>query len=209
MPVITEIREQVRKPDRRSVYVDGEYAFSMTADEVVAHGLAVGDEISDERTAALIEELEVRRARDAMLRLLGYRARSESELRGRLREKQFSDAVAVRVIEDLRRMELVDDRRFAESWVQSRLAAGKAGRARLAWELRSRGVDRRVVEQSLADVSEEAQFPRALELAQRRHERLRSEEPEAQRRKIASFLGRRGFSYDTIDRVLDEILPPG
>lgn len=161
---------------------------------------------SEEQTSAGDDD-EVRRAKDMALRWLSYQARSESEVRQRLRTKHFSEAVADRAVEDLRRIGLINDQQFAESWVQSRLSSGKAGRARLAWELRSHGIERQIVEQTLAHVSEEAEFPLALKLAQHRYERLRDKEPEVQRRRIASLLQRRGFSYETIVRALEEILP--
>lgn len=208
MPVITEIKEQVRHANRRSVFLDGRYAFSLTVDELVEHRLTVGQNLSAEQVEALSEALELRRAKEALYRLLGYRARSESELRGRLRRKQFAEPVIDRALADLRQQGLVDDRQFAEAWVSNRLSTGRAGRTRLAWELRARGIERQVAEESLAQISEAEEFPFALEVAERRYERLRGEEPEALRRKLASFLMRRGFSYDTIDRVLTKILPP-
>lgn len=208
MPVITEVREHARHPERCSVYVDGAYAFGMGADEALARGLVPGKQLTEEQLAELAGDQEVQRAKEYLFRLLGYRARSESELRTRLRQKQFAPEVADQAVEDLRRLGMIDDQQFADAWVRDRMAAGKAGRARLAWELRARGVDRQVVEKSLAEVGEDADLALATELAQRRYERLRDEEPEAQRRKIASFLQRRGFSYDTIHKALDHTLPP-
>ena len=208
MAVVTEIREQVHNADRRSVFLDGEYAFSMAVDEILEHGIAVGQEITAEQMSLLSESLELRRARDAMLRLLSSRPRSEGELRTRLRQKKFEEAVIDAAVADLRRLGYVDDRQFAGAWVQGRLAGRGAGRTRLAQELRARGVDRQIVDESLAGISEETEAYRALDKAQRRQQRLRDEEPEAQRRKLASFLQRRGFSYETIDQVLRSVLPP-
>ena len=125
-----------------------------------------------------------------------------------MRRKQFAEPVIDRALADLWQQGLVDDRQFAEAWVSNRLSTGRAGRTRLAWELRARGIERQVAEESLAQISEAEEFPFDLEVAERRYERLRGEEPEALRRKLASFLMRRGFSYDTIDRVLTKILPP-
>ncbi|NLC56623.1 MAG: regulatory protein RecX [Armatimonadetes bacterium] len=208
MPVVTAITEQARDPNRRSVFIDGEYAFSMSLDQLLEHGVAVGDVLTEEQVAFLAEEGEVRRAKEYVLRLLGHRAYSESEVRRRLRRKQFSEQTVERAVEAVRRLGLIDDRQFAEAWVHSRAAAGQAGRRRVEWELRSRGVDRQVIEQTLAGYPEQAEFASALEVAQRRYERLRDEEPEAVRRKLALFLQRRGFAYDDISKVLETILPP-
>ena len=208
MPTVTDIREQVRDPRRRSIFLDGSYAFSMSIEALLAHPIAVGDHLTEQECHALGEEAELRRAKECLFRALSCRARTDNELRARLRRKQFAEAVIEQAVADLRRLGFVDDRQFAESWVRSRLASGKAGRKRLQQELRARGVDRQVVEESLAGVTEESEFALALNVAQRRQERLRDEEPEAQRRRLASFLQRRGFAYEMIDRVLSTILPP-
>lgn len=208
VPVITDIKEQVRNKQRRSVFIDGEYAFGVSLEEVVAYRLAVGQEVSPERLDAIIVATDLRRAKECLFRLLSMRAYSESELRSKLRAKQFADDLIERALSDLRETGLVNDRQFAETFVRSRMSAGQSGRRRLEWELRSHGVDRQVVAESLAEVGEESEYPLALEVAARRLERLRGEEPEAQRRKIALFLQRRGFAYENISKVLDTILPP-
>lgn len=193
---------------RRSVFLDEEYAFSVTLEELLEYRIAVGMCLSEEQIAAMVEAVEVRRAKMYLVQLLGYRARSESELRSRLQQKQFSESSIDKAVESLRRMGLINDQEFAQAWVRNRLTTGKAGRLRLAQELRARGVDRQVAEGALAEMSEEKELSFALEVGQRRYERLRDEEPEAQRRKLASFLQRRGFSYETVSRVLNRILSP-
>lgn len=208
MPVVTDIREQANHPERRSVYVDGRFAFSATADQLAEQRIGIGDYVTEERVADLVAATEARQARDYILCLLGRRAYSESEVRQRLRRKHFSDAAMESAVQDLRRLGLLDDRQFAQAWVRGRAAAGGTGRRRLEWELRSRGVDRQVIAESLAGIGGEKEFSLALEAAQRRYARLRNEEPEVLRRKLASFLLRRGFEYENINKVLDTILPP-
>lgn len=101
MPVITDIKEQVRNKRRRSIFIDGEYAFGVSLDEVVAYRLAVGQELSPERLEAVIVATDLRRAR-SLFRLLSLRAYSEAELRSRLRAKQFSEEIIERALADLR-----------------------------------------------------------------------------------------------------------
>ncbi|MDH7568292.1 MAG: regulatory protein RecX, partial [Armatimonadota bacterium] len=199
---------QPGRPGRCAVFLDGEYAFSMSAEELLEHRLRVGDVLPEERVHQLAEALERRRARERAARMLARRWCSEEEVRQRLRQQGFPPDVIELALEDLRQAGLLDDRRFAQTWVHDRLTAGRAGRERLAWELRARGVDRQVAEECLAEVTEADEFRLGMELAQRRYQRLRDEEPEAQRRKLASLLQRRGYSYDTIDKILRNILSP-
>src|SRR3978361_1297659 len=80
-------------------------------------------------------------ARALCLRLLTGRSRTRAELCGQLAKRGYPDAVSAAVLDRLAAVGLVDDRDFAEQWVQSRRArAGKSRRA-LAAELRTKGVD--------------------------------------------------------------------
>lgn len=141
------------------------------------------------------------RAKEAALRLLSYRARSEEELRQRLAQKGYAAGTVRRVIAELRRVDLVNDRQFAESWVESRLAGRRAGRRGLLWELIRKGLDRdlagEIVDRRLPP---EAETVAAKALAD---EFLAREgaEPKSLAR-LHRLLVRRGFSPATVAEVL-------
>lgn len=71
---------------------------------------------------ALTEE---ERAREAALMLLDHQDRTEAEMRDRLRKKGFSAEIADEVTESLADAGLIDDRRYAELFTESRLEAGR------------------------------------------------------------------------------------
>jgi hypothetical protein len=56
------------------------------------------------------------------LRLLGYRARSEWEVRDRLRRREYEEAVIDQVVERLCAVGLIDDAVFVEDYVRSHTA---------------------------------------------------------------------------------------
>jgi regulatory protein len=91
---------------------------------------------------------------------------------------------------------LVDDRDFAEQWVQSRhVNAGKGKRALVA-ELRTKGVDDEVITAALADVDSDAERMRAelLVADKLRRERLTDDADEVKlTRRLVAMLARRGY----------------
>lgn len=149
-------------------------------------------------------ELGEHAAREKCLRLLGLRLRSEAELRGRLSDSGFPDEVIGSVVGDLARSGLVDDEEFARAWVVSRQASGGAGRHKLRWELRQKGISedliRRVVDEGIDDQTETRQ---ALTLARKR---LKGDlrEPKTLARIRRLLLGR-GFGFETVDSVLQQL----
>jgi regulatory protein len=156
---ITAIEPQKKRSNRRSIYVDGQFAAGVDEEVVVRLKLGVGQDVDPARLALVLRAEEIRRARESALTLLDYRARTTAELERRLTGKGYPEEVVAEVIADLTRAGLVDDERFAAQWVAGRLASRPSGRARLAWELRSKGLTRRVSLQPAPKPSQ-TQFPR-------------------------------------------------
>ncbi len=142
------------------------------------------------------------RAMDAAARLLGFRARSEHELRTRLQQKGFTPEAVDYTLSTLARLGLLDDREFARDWVAMRPGRGPA---RLRQELRQKGIHRDVAENVVDGISAEEEFASALHVA-RRAVRARTAAPDpAELLRVRHLLQRRGFSYEVIGRVLTHL----
>ncbi len=206
MGKITAIEAQKRRSDRVSIFVDGQFAAGAHSEVVAALGLTVGQTFDSDRLAELINKETMRKARESALRLLGYRDRSESEIRKRLAGNDFPEEIVDEVVGHLTRAGLVDDGKFSRDWVKSRTVSRPMGRARLAWELRSKGVDAHKIEDALESLDENAEYEMALSLVRKKADKTNTSDP-AFRTKMASFLRRRGFSWNAIAKVLDELCP--
>ena len=129
---------------------------------------------------------------DRALRLLSVRPRSRRELEGRLLRAGFEPDDVADELERLQGVGLVDDTRFAaqfaEQAVTRRLQGSRAVRAALA----AKGVDRRTIEQVLADVGQD-DGERLGHVAAQRAARLASLPRETAYRRLVSFLVRRGY----------------
>jgi regulatory protein len=203
MDRITDIVVQKRRGSRRSIYVNGEF-FAGVGEEIVAElGLRVGQEIDAEKLAEVIRAEEIRSARESALVMLDYRPRTEREIAAGLKRKGYSEEVIATVIERLSDVGLIDDEKFAEQWVDSRLRSRLAGRARIAWELRGKGVNQETIEKALSEVDGEDEVRMARELVAKKMASLSSPDEKAVRR-LTSFLRRRGFDWDVISKVLNE-----
>ena len=84
-------------------------------------------------------------ARSFALRLLSYRGRSEAELARRLREKGYTQDLAVTLIIELTRDGYLNDKRFATELAASRVRNKHWGTIKIASELRAKGIDRETI----------------------------------------------------------------
>jgi regulatory protein len=201
---ITEIRDQVRDPERVSVFVDGTFRLGLPRIAVAERNLKVGQILTDDDLDELESIDEVSRATNQAVRLLAFRPRSRSELQTRLRRKGFNSEAISAAIERMAELGYVDDADFASYWVENRQQHRPRGRRLLEQELRSKGVPQDVVHQAI-DEAEIDEFSQARELATKRAERLRGLDRETWRRRMAGFLQRRGYGWDVVRQVLDEL----
>src|SRR5690606_16109539 len=135
---ITALEPQAHHPDRVNVFVDGAFRCGLALEIAYGGGLRVGDEITEERLAELERKDLLWKAREAAFNLLSYRARSEAELRQRLRRKEFPDDVVEACVADLVEKGYVDDASFAASFVRDRVRGKPRGSRRLVQELRAK-----------------------------------------------------------------------
>lgn len=202
---ITKIEPQKRHSHRRSVFLDGEFAFGL--DEEVVHrvGLQEGEELTPER----IDEIllgEEKRAKDYAFRLLSLRARSCAEIRDRLKGRGYDTRVAEEVIADLQRVGLLNDGEFAREWVRDRLHNRPKGKWVLQQELQRKGIAPELIEQVIEKAFREVdEVELATELLRQRIERYRSLDRIKARRRMTDFLARRGFSWEVIKAAVENV----
>ena len=208
MSTVTQISEHPRKPGRYIVDVDGREFATVTADALAATKAGIGVVVDDRLAAHLREANELTSAYDRALNLLAFRARSARELERRLVQKGVTAERAQRVIAKLRDAGLIDDADFARQLARSKVSAG-ASKRRLHQELFKRGVARDVADEAVDQVLEEEQVDEvavAERVARKRLPSLASADAPTRRRRLYSFLARRGHNSETIRAVMDRVM---
>lgn len=199
---VTALKVQVRNPNRVNVFLDGEFAFGL--ERITAAWLRVGQVLSDEKITQLKQQDEQEVVYLKALHLLEFRPRSEEEIRRKLDKKEISAEVINQVIERLRRNNLVNDEQFAQAWVENRSAFRPRSRKALQYEMRQKGLSGAAIEQALTNLEideEELAYQAALKQSRK----LNQLDKMDFRRKMFSFLARRGFSYGTSAPVVERI----
>lgn len=194
--IVTNIKEQKKDPAMRNIYVDHTYVFSLTVQDVRYFKLEEGREISKETFDFIQKNLIYIKAQDTALRYLGYKMRSEAEVRGKLEESGFSPETVGRVMEFLRKYGYCDDLAYARAFVKERQRLRPKGAYALKMELFQRGVSEEIIEDVLEDaqIDETADALRWLE----KKTKGRLPENEKERQRLYGFLQRKGYGWDVI-----------
>jgi len=139
---------------------------------------------------------------DAAFRCLSYRPRSEFEVSSRLEKKGFDPKSIQNVLQNLQAQGLIDDLSFARYWKTNRESFSPRGRPMLRSELRQKGVAADIIAAAIEDVDEKTGAYRA---AQKKAMRLPAPDYETFRRRLGTFLRRRGFTYQTAQQTVDRL----
>ena len=175
---------------RVRVHLDGRPKLQLT--KAIAYELAIGQQISDDRLRLLKERDQQERAYQRTKRWLVLRPRSEAEIQLRLKRRKVAEDDRQSVVDRLRDEGLVDDRAFAEAWIENRMAFRPRGTFALRSELRAKGVSRDIIDSTLEGFDEEGAAEAAAAIGARKFSHL---SPEVFRQRLGAYLSRRGFSY--------------
>lgn len=201
MGEITLLEVQKRNKERVNVYLDGEYTFSLPIIE--AAKLRKGQVLDEQEISELREIDSIARAVDRAVNFLSYRPRSIDEVRRNLEKKDIAESVIDLAIEQLIALGYVDDTAFARFWVENRSQFKPRGQRALRYELRQKGVNDAIISEVLGDVDD---YNNAYKVAQTRIQRFKGTDIDTFRKKMGSFLQRRGFNYDTTKEVVNQII---
>lgn len=196
---ITAIKTQVKREGRYSIFVDGKYAFSLSAEGLLDSGFVVGQELSQVELTGAKQQSQTDKAYALTLAYVARRMRSEGELHDYFRRKGYSDDFGRTVLPKLRRQGLVDDAEFARCWVENRRLLKATSTRKLRMELRQKKITDDIITTVLTeDETDERDILRAL--IEKKRTQTRYQDPQ----KLIRYLVSQGFNYQDIKIVLYE-----
>lgn len=196
---VTEIKQQLKRSSRYSIYFDGKYLFSLSEAELLQSGIRIGRDYTEPELEKLQQTAVLDKAYMRALDYLARRMRSEWELRDYLRRKDYDSPTIETILNKLSDMGYVDDRKFAEAWVANRRLLKPTSLRRLSQELSQKHVAREVINEVL-QASDRADETTALQqLVAKKQSLARYQDQQ----KLIAYLLRQGFNYDDIRQALD------
>jgi regulatory protein len=103
----------------------------------------------------------------------------------------------------LRSLSVIDDQAFARSWVENRVSFHPRSKRQIAYELRHKGIADEIITSVLSNTADENQL--AYRIGMKYASRLKDADWEIYRKKLGSYLMRKGFSYEIVKAVTAQI----
>jgi regulatory protein len=202
MMKITGLKARKSREKRVNVFLEGQPALDLLAEVALKEGLRVGQELTESRLEALAGRDHDQRCLNAAIRYLGYRPRSESEIRQRLLRRGFDSEAAEKALARLKEQGLVDDASFARLWKDNRESFSPRSRRLTGLELRRKGLPADVIESVVCEIDESDSAYRAALVKARR---LSLSDYQFFRRRLGEYLRRRGFGYGIINETIARV----
>ncbi len=207
MTQITKIEKASRNKPLYHVYSGDALLFTITEETLLHFWLAKGKEFSDAQLREIFEFDRVQRCVQQALRYLSRRGHFALELKRKLQAKGYETQIIEQAISYLRQKGYLNDVQLTTQFIHDGIQLKKYGPLLLKKKLLEKGAPRDSIEMLLQEMySPEKQKALARELFQKKFRTLSRQLPPAkQRQKIAAFLQQRGFTWDVIQPLLDEL----
>lgn len=194
---ITAIKQQVKNLERVSIFVDGEYSFSLRLDELVAHKIKNNDELSEADVKRLKKISTDGKLKARALEWVLNRPHSVREFGDYLRRKKAEPDLIETWAQEFTSKKYLNDHAFAQWLYELRARAGKSNRAINA-ELFKKGITRDISDIIFEEnIDDEAERVKMLIDKKRKLSRYKSN-PE----KLAQYLVQQGYSWQLVKQAL-------
>lgn len=204
---LTAITASPRAAGRFDVLVDQQPVARLSIQGIERLKLRVGLGVDPRLAAAIAEEATVSRAYDRAMMMLAARGRASGELKRLMVRKGEDPRVVATVVERLTAAGFLDDNAFARQFTRSKTTSG-ISRRRIEQELGRKGVDRSVAADAVAETFAEEQVDESAAIERAAEKKLRTlgrvDEP-TRRRRLYSYLARRGFDVDAINGLMGRL----
>ena len=183
---------------KSKVVLDEGLTLVLYAKEVKRFEIQEEEALSSETYQKILTEVLFKRARERALFLLKSSDKTEQEIRRKLKEGEYPLGAVDYAVDFLKEYRFINDLDYGRRYVQCR--SGNRSERQIRYELQKKGLDREAVQEILKEcpVDEEAGIRAYIRKKHLKPEELDREE----RRKLAAALGRKGFSYEEVYRVM-------
>lgn len=211
--IITKIEQQKKNSSRYNLYIDNQFFAGISSNTLTKYNLYKEKEIKKETLdEILIQELKQRfqqRAENYLTRSIKteFQVRKYlNDLKYKKKGKWFDENVNVdfdkifdQIIERLKELQFINDQKFAELFVESRIRNKPRGKYVLVSELLKKGIDKEIAQKVCDELVEDE-----YEILKRTfYKKYKNYNLDIKETKKIQYLQRKGFSYDLIKQFIE------
>lgn len=199
---ITSIKQQLKNTERVSIFVDGQYSFSLSLDELIKYKLKNDLELEEKDIKRFKKISQDGKLRARSLEWLLNRPHSIREFHDYLYRKKAEPDIIQSLIEEFTNRGYLDEQKFTEWFVELQKRRNKSDRA-IRSELFGKGISREVAD-AILNASENNEENRLKALIEKKQKLSRYK---SDPKKMAQYLVNQGFSWLDVKEALSNREP--
>lgn len=204
---ITKVQSQHNKK-RVSIFIDGDFCFSLSNELFVLSGIKEGAEITEIQISNLKRKDENERAYSYVLLQLGYGLKTEKEIRRKMASQKYSQTAQEYAIEKAKEYSFIDDKEYCLSFIRQHKSSGGWGKQKMISSLLVKGIDKETIYDCMdTEYSEDEAEKIAYELAVKKYSNIKEKyEPYKVKQKVYAYILSKGYSYDIAKNVVEKLV---
>jgi regulatory protein len=206
MATITKIEVQKRNKERVNLFLDGEYAFSLSAELVYKEGLKINNEINSEKLKIIAESENFIKCKESALRIIEKTYRAEKEVRDKLKLKGYENISIDKSIEFLKEYNFVNDENYTKAFIRDKLKS--MGSQKIRYTLLQKGVSKEIIDEELSNLNKENEINIAFNIAKKKLDIIKKKETDNYKisGKLYRYLISKGYAIDVTNDVVKKIM---
>lgn len=203
MKVITKIGRQKNNEQRYNIYLDEQFAFAVDESTLIKFALTKGKVLEPFEIDEMIFDDEIAKAFNRALTYLSYQMRSIFEVKKKLKESGFGEAVVQEAIHKLSALGLLNDETYSKALLETKKRTMKKGPRAIRQDLQKKGIHRELQEEVLATFSADEQIAMARQLVEKELRGRNQKTPMQQKQKLQDLLMRKGYPLSIAAEVIE------
>lgn len=200
---ITDIETQKKNKNRVSVFVDGEYSFSLDSADALRLGVKAGAEITEKEIEIYNLESNLSKAKAKAFDIVARKMVTECELRTKLADKGYDEVICDIVINTMQEYNYINDYDYCLAYFDYGTSKGW-GKLKIRSELKRKGVSDEVLSDAFSEF-EDCPEDRVFDILERKFSDCDFSDYK-QKQKIFRFFASRGFDFDSINTAIDRFV---
>lgn len=203
---IKSINKRKRNNDCLILFAD-EREFVLSMDLVLKFNLSKDTEINEDEFQLIMKEQNLINAKQQAYNYASYKPRTAEQVKRKLKEKGHIDSIIFESLSFLSKFELINDDKFAKTFVNEYAQRKNAGPKKVEFELINKGIEPLVAKDAVyKNYPDEKILDLAMNAAQKKLKLVQNKPKDKKYRSIRDNLLRKGFDNDIIKKVISKVL---
>lgn len=171
-----------------------------------SYKLLLKKEMDENEFEEMMLENEKKLAKQKALKTLSMANKTKKELVLKLKQSKFSTEAIDYAMTFVDKYDFIDEENIAKTLIEGKYSKKRYSKRAMMSKLRQKGISSDVIGDSVKDIGDDEEFENAMYFAQKKLRTIRDDDKYKVRNKLMSALSYRGFSYDIIKRVSEDLL---